>query len=319
MTIVNEAIRVIEFIYKAFVHMLPFFILSIVLAAGVSQFNFKKKIVGFLRRNVFAAVILATAIGAVSPLCSCGVIPTLFALLQIGIPLAPIMSFWITSPLMSPEAFLITWGNLGPELAFARLLAALFMGLSSGFITLKLFPADSPSSSWLKFSIISQSAACCGCKAEAGKNLRPAFPAAGSASLKKFLSDIKKISLFLGGWLAAAFVLEAIIKFYFPTRLIGNLFGSRNAFSVVWAAIIGIPLYINNISAVPVVRGLLAAGMGKGASLAFLLAGPVTTIPAMVAVFGLVKRRVFWTFLSLGFSLSVIMGYFYEFIGLLLR
>jgi len=319
MIIVNEAIRVVEFIFRAFIHILPFFILSVVIAASVSQFNFKSKMVDFLRRNVHVAIIFATAIGAISPLCSCGVIPTLFALLQIGIPIAPIMSFWITSPLMSPEAFLITWGNLGFELALARLLAAIFMGLSSGFITLKLFPADSPSSNWLKFSLAAQSAGCSGCKAEAGKNPHPAFPPTGSARLKKFLSDIKKITLFLGGWLAVAFVLEAIIKFYFPTRLIGNLFGSRNAFSVVWAAIIGIPLYINNISAVPIVRGLLEAGMGKGASLAFLLAGPVTTIPAMVAVFGLVKRRVFWTFLGLGFSLSVVMGYFYEFIALLLR
>ncbi len=319
MTIGNEAIRVMEFIIRAFIHLLPFFLVSVLIATSVNHFNFKNKLVDLMHRNVLAAIIFSTTIGAISPLCSCGVIPTIFALLQMGIPLAPIMSFWITSPLMSPEAFLITWGNLGPELAFARLLAALFIGLSSGFITLKFFPAHSHSSTWLKFSLASQSAGCGGCKAEGSKNSPLAFSQSSSTKLKKFILDIKKTTIFLGVWLTVAFFLEAIIKFYFPTQLISHLFGARNAFSVAWAAIIGIPLYINNISAVPIVRGLLEAGMAKGASLAFLLAGPVTTIPAMVAVFGLVKRKVFWTYLGLGFTLSVVAGYLYELITLFSR
>jgi len=51
-------------------------------------------------------------------------------------------------------------------------------------------------------------------------------------------------------------------------------------------------------------------------SRAFLLAGPVTAIPAMIAVFGLVKRKVFLLFLLLGLSLSIALGYLYEFISL---
>ena len=49
----------------------------------------------------------------------------------------------------------------------------------------------------------------------------------------------------------------------------------------------------------------------------FLLAGPVTAIPAMIAVFGLVNRKVFLLFLLLGLSLSIILGYLYEFISLI--
>jgi len=48
----------------------------------------------------------------------------------------------------------------------------------------------------------------------------------------------------------------------------------------------------------------------------FLLAGPVTAVPAMIAVFGLVKRKVFLLFLLLGLSLSIVLGYLYEFITL---
>jgi len=314
MIILQEGLRVLEFITRALLHILPYFLLSVIIAAGVNQFNFKGKIVEFMRRKAAFAIVIATLIGAVSPLCSCGVIPTLFAFLQIGVPLAPIMSFWITSPVMSPEAFLITWGNLGLELALARLFATILMGIASGFITLKLFSPKSTSAGLLKLSLVQNNAAC-GCKAESNPKLLSPNPAV-SSKWKKFLKDLRKISLFLGGWLIFAFLLESIIIFYFPNHLIKGLFGQQNAFSVVWAALIGIPLYVNNISAIPIVSGLIQEGMSKGSALAFLLAGPVTAIPAMIAVFGLVKRKVFLLFLLLGLSLSIILGYLYEFISL---
>lgn len=313
MVIYQEGLRVLEFIFKAFLHIMPYFVLSIIIAAGVNQFNFKGRMVEFLRKKAGYAIIVATIIGAISPLCSCGVIPTLFTLLQVGVPLAPIMSFWITSPIMSPEAFLITWGNLGPELAIARLAATILMGLASGFITLKFFPPRSTTPSFLKLSL-AQNTAACGCKAETHPKLHTHNPEIPS-KWKKFLKDLKKITFFLGGWLAVAFLLESLITFYFPTHLVQDIFGRQNAFSVVWAALIGIPLYVNNISAIPIINGLLQAGMSKGAALSFLLAGPVTAIPAMIAVFGLVKRKVFLLFLLLGLSLSIILGYLYEFIS----
>jgi len=314
MIFLQEGFRVLEFIYRAFLHIMPYFVLSIVIAAGVNQLKFKEKMVEFMRRKAVYAIIVATLIGAISPLCSCGVIPTLFAFLQIGVPLAPIMSFWITSPIMSPEAFLITWGNLGLELALARLAATILMGFASGFITLKLFPPRSTSPGLLKLSLV-QNTEACGCKAELNPKLLSHSPVV-SSKWKKFLKDMRKITIFLGGWLIVAFLLEAIITFYFPTHLIEKIFGHRNAFSVVWAALIGIPLYVNNISAIPIVNGLLQAGMSKGAALAFLLAGPVTAVPAMIAVFGLVKRKVFLLFFLLGLSLSIVLGYLYEFITL---
>ena len=59
------------------------------------------------------------------------------------------------------------------------------------------------------------------------------------------------------------------------------------------AALLGVPIYTSNLAALPMVGGLLAQGMNPAAALAFLVAGPTTTIPAMAAVWGLVSRRVF--------------------------
>lgn len=221
-------------------------------------------------------------------MCACGFIPTLYALINAGIPLAPIMSFWITSPIMSPEAFIITWGNLGFELAIVRLAATIFMGFTAGYITLRLFPMEIPSQSWLKIKPEKKEESC-GC--DSTKAEQKIITPSKSSRLKAYFKDVQKLSIFLGGWLVLAFFLEAIIIFYVPQDIILNLFGKQNIFSVLWAAAMGIPLYFNNISAISVVSGLMHAGMSKGAALAFLLAGPITAIPAMIAVFGIVKKK----------------------------
>lgn len=312
MIIIKEGVRIAVFVGSAFLHLLPYIVFSVVLAAGVNQFNFKDRMVEFLKRKAAFAIIIATATGAMSPLCSCGVIPIIFALFQMGIPLAPIMSFWITSPIMSPEAFIITWGNLGIEFASVRLIATIIMGLASGFITLRLFPADGPASSWLRSSAVPDRE---GCRCESGSlGNNEMKREAGPFGWRAFFADVKRNAVFLSSWLALAFLLEAFITFYLPSHIIRSLFGVQNSTSVIWAALIGIPLYINNISGVPIISALLSSGMAKGAALAFLLAGPVTTIPAMIAVFGLVKRRAFITFLLLGFSLAVVCGYIYDFV-----
>ncbi len=316
MIALNEFIRIFSFIIRAFIHILPFFILSVILASAVSQLNFRAKISNFLSGKVSYAIVVASLFGALSPLCSCGVIPVIFALLNMGVPIAPVMSFWIASPLMSPEVFVVTWGNLGMEFALTRLFAAISMGLASGFISLALFRKQQSSTIWLKKSF-AQDGAGCGCSGQVQSSAKLSFMTyLSSVKVKNFIKDMKKTAAVLSGWLAVAFFLEALIKFYFPAQAIKTLFGSQNAFSVIWAAAIGIPLYISNISAVPIVDALLGAGMSKGAALAFLLAGPVTTVPAMVAVYGLVKRKVFITFLLLAFSLPVVLGYLYELISL---
>ena len=59
------------------------------------------------------AVVSAALMGALSPFCSCGVIPIIVALLAMGVPLAPVMAFWLASPLMDPSMFVMTASVLG--------------------------------------------------------------------------------------------------------------------------------------------------------------------------------------------------------------
>jgi uncharacterized membrane protein YraQ (UPF0718 family) len=134
-------------------------------------------------------------------------------------------------------------------------------------------------------------------------------------SWPEFGRDVLKLSWSLGRWLLLAFILEALISRYIPQASIAAILGENNWFAVPLAALIGIPLYLNNLAALPIVSGLLAQGMQSGAAIAFLIAGPVTTIPAMTAVWGVVSRRVFALYLGLSLGGAVLFGFVVNFLG----
>ncbi len=61
------------------------------------------------------------------------------------------------------------------------------------------------------------------------------------------------------------------------------------------------------------VGGLLSQGMNPSAALAFLIAGPTTTLPAMAAVWGITNKRVFACYVS--FFGALVVGYLYSVVG----
>jgi uncharacterized membrane protein YraQ (UPF0718 family) len=113
-------------------------------------------------------------------------------------------------------------------------------------------------------------------------------------------------------FMALAFFLEALITLYIPSEWIAGLVGHQNSFAIPLAALIGVPAYTSNLAALPMVSGLLTQGMNPAAGLAFLIAGPTTTLPAMAAVWGLTTRRVFVLYVSFSLVGAIVVGYVYS-------
>jgi uncharacterized membrane protein YraQ (UPF0718 family) len=109
------------------------------------------------------------------------------------------------------------------------------------------------------------------------------------------------LAWFIGAW----------IYLYVPETWIANSLGGDNPFVIITAALLGIPVYTSNLTAMPLVAGLINQGMNPAAALAFLIAGPTTTLPAMSAVWGIVNRRVFTFYIGFSFIGSIIFGYIY--------
>ena len=134
----------------------------------------------------------------------------------------------------------------------------------------------------------------------------------GQTLRKQIWQESWKSFSMVAKFMLLAFLINALIKFYVPDQLITNYISADNPFSVIVAALIGIPFYTTNMTALPLISGLISLGMNEGAALAFLIAGPVTTLPAMMAVWGIVKPKVFFVFLAFGLLGSVLFGYLYN-------
>ena len=113
-------------------------------------------------------------------------------------------------------------------------------------------------------------------------------------------------------FMALAFLLEALIVLYLPQGWITAALGQKNPLAIALAAILGVPAYTSNLTALPMISGLLTQGMNPAAARAFMIAGPTTTLPAMAAVWPLVSRRVFGLYVTCCLAGAVLMGYFYR-------
>jgi uncharacterized membrane protein YraQ (UPF0718 family) len=112
-----------------------------------------------------------------------------------------------------------------------------------------------------------------------------------------------------------AFLLEALIELYVPSEWISAIIGRDNPWSILGAALLGVPAYTSSLAALPMVGGLLGKGMSPAAGLAFLIAGPTTTLPAMAAVWGIVSRRVFSLYIAISLIGAIVIGYVFALIG----
>ena len=340
----NDFFEIIRFVGNATWKVLPFFVLSMFLSVMINMLDLKDAIRrAFAGRQGFA-ILLATAVGAFSPFCSCTVIPVIAGLLMSGVPLAPVMSFWIASPTMDPEIFTLTIGILGWPLALARLGASLTLSLAAGYLTLllcrmgffsRILPGEGEQSHQLQVSACCKAqreaplipitltvlpAACCSANMATAITASPpvlhppAWWESGIASLRRidwmvFARRVGDQSWRLGRWLLVAFMLEALITKYVPQETIATILGDRSRFAIPLASLIGVPLYLGNLSALPIVKGLITQGMQPGAAIAFLIAGPVTTIPAMTAVWTVVRRPIFALYIAISLLGSMLLGF----------
>ena len=128
----------------------------------------------------------------------------------------------------------------------------------------------------------------------------------------KFWREGGKTTLFLAKWLTLAFILESLMLAYVPAEWISAALGGEGLAPIATATLVGVPAYLNGYAALPLVGGLVEQGMAPGAGLAFLVAGGVTSLPAAIAVFALVKRPVFALYIALALTGSLASGLIFQ-------
>jgi uncharacterized protein len=97
------------------------------------------------------------------------------------------------------------------------------------------------------------------------------------------------LPLLILGILIAGFLLGSThdniqIRGVVPRGWIEKLVGGNSLFANFFASVAGAFMYFATLTEVPIVQGLIGAGMGKGPALALLLAGPSLSLPSMLVI-----------------------------------
>ena len=293
----------VSFTLGALAHTLPFIAFAVLAVAALKAAGAEALVARAFAGRESRMIVLAALVGGLAPFCSCEVIPFIAALLALGTPLSAVMAFWLSSPLIDPAAFLITAGALGWPFAVGKAAAAVGTGLLGGFAVQAAVRAG-----FFANPVRPREAGGC-CGAPGGFGGRPEWRFWSHADRRRvFAGEARENALFLLKWLTLAYLLESLMLAWLPAEAIAGAVGGEGLLPIVTAALVGAPAYLNGYAAPALVAGLIEQGMTGGAGMAFMVAGAVSCIPAMTAVYALVRRPVFLAYAGLGFAGAVASG-----------
>lgn len=122
---------------------------------------------------------------------------------------------------------------------------------------------------------------------------------------------VQILPLLLAGVLVAGFLLgrpgpghEGVI----PAKWVNTAVGGNSVWANLFAAVAGAFMYFATLTEVPILQGLIGAGMGKGPALALLLAGPALSLPNMLVIRSVIGTQKTIVFVLLVIVMATISG-----------
>ena len=119
------------------------------------------------------------------------------------------------------------------------------------------------------------------------------------------------IGVVIAGFLLGSTHDDTAIAGIIPNEWIAKLVGGNSIFSNFFASLVGAFMYFATLTEVPILQGLLVAGMGKGPALALLLAGPSLSLPNMLVIQGVMGTQKTVVYVLLVVVMATISGLLY--------
>lgn len=127
----------------------------------------------------------------------------------------------------------------------------------------------------------------------------------------KQIMPLLAIGILIAGFLLGSTHGNTAMEGIIPDEWVANLVGGNSFFSNVFASIIGAFMYFATLTEVPILQGLMEAGMGKGPALALLLAGPSLSLPNMLVIRGVIGTKKTLVYVVLVVIMATISGLIY--------
>ena len=302
------ALETAQHVLVGMVHVAPLVIPGILLAAWIAASGANDRVAHIFQGKPWQAIIGATVVGASVPVCGVTVLPMMAGLLRAGIPLAPVMAFWLASPITGPALFAATAATLGLEFAAGKLLAAIGLGLFGGGLTAHFARRRWVLEPLRSNGLVGNIGKCCASSGGEKTSFDPFVwrdPVRRARLARESWAVTRLILLVLTPAFAAEYLLNAWLA---PNALAGYV-GHDSAFAVPLAVVVGGPAYVDGYAALPLTRALLENGMSPGAGMAFLVSGGVASIWGAMAIFPVLRLKPFLLYLGLAAVGSMMSGW----------
>ncbi|MFO7874335.1 MAG: permease [Bacteroidales bacterium] len=127
----------------------------------------------------------------------------------------------------------------------------------------------------------------------------------------KQIMPLLAIGILIAGFLLGSTHGDTDMAGIIPNAWVAGLVGGNSFFANFFASIIGAFMYFATLTEVPILQGLLGAGMGKGPALALLLAGPSLSLPNMLVIRGVIGTQKTLVYIGLVVVMATLSGLIY--------
>ena len=334
-------IELLTYVVQTLLHNAPYLFLGILIAAIIQVYVDPERFKTAILKRANVSIPGSVAFGAFTPFCACGTMAVVVAMLTTALPWGPIMAFLTSSPLMSPDEFVMISGIVSLKFAIALTVASVFIGLGSGYISHFIEKKSNFLTDQIRFQAKGQAESCgcdsrperqeaCYCEAETDDSIIKVNSCCSATPIphvnqntnlnwfqkikwRELLDSllnvgVKQILLYFTFFAAIGY----LINHFVPSSIITGLFNAKNIFAVPLAAVIGLPLYVTGASSIPLIKSLMAGGASGGAMLAFMITGPGTSAGVIAGIGTIMKKRAILLYTSFLLVGAILLGYLYD-------
>lgn len=245
--------------------------------------------------------LMAAILGAVTPFCSCSSIPLFVGFVGAGIPLGITFTFLISSPLINETSLFLFPAIFGLKTSLLYNFVGVLVSIIGGMLIQKINPIKYLDSSLLKFKNRAQVIA-------ENKGVEPPL----KKRIKIWWSDAMGITRKIYLYVLIGVAIGAVVHGYVPADFVGRTLGNDRWWSVIVATFIGVPLYANSVSVIPVVQALIGKGIPTGTAFALMTATVTLAIPQIL----ILKKIMRWQLLAIFYGITIvgiiIIGYLFN-------
>ncbi len=243
--------------------------------------------------------VLAALFGIITPFCSCSAIPLFLGFIQARIPVGVTFSFLISSPMNNEIAIALLFGLFGWKVTAIYIGFGLLIAIVGGFVIGKL--------GMEKYVLMDV-------KPMEGELEEVQINLTFKERVKEAWDYTADIFKQIWVYVLIGVGIGALIHGYIPADFIAKWAGADNPFAVLFAVIMGIPMYSNAAGVMPLVEVFTSKGMLLGTALSFMMAVTALSLPEAMILKKILHVKLIATFFGIVGIGIIAIGYLFNFI-----